>query len=208
MATRLQLGVNAISCPICKQLMHYKEFEAHLKTEHGIKIPKARQIHVALPNRPILSGAEWGKPYFVLFRIPVPQDKWKTEEVHINEQCCYLTDENGNPTPFTNPTEVIANTVMELRRNGIDPRYIKIENEKMYYQCHASPLPGWAIFLIVLAVVTAIIGVNYYLFLMFLNKLVALSVEALQDIWPYLIPIIVMMALAFGYQVYASKRKG
>jgi len=204
----LQLGVNAVSCPICKRLVHYREFEVHLKTEHGIKIPKIRKIHVALPDQPALSRAEWGTPYFVLFRVSVPQDKWETEEVHTNEQYCYLTDENGNPTPFPNPNTVIAQTVTELRRNGINPRYIKIENERMYYQCHASPLPGWAIFLIVLAAVTAIIGVNYYLLLTTINKLVTISVEALQDVWPYLIPIIVMMALSFGYQVYASKRKG
>jgi len=202
------VGVNALICPICREIIPLLAFQNHLETVHDVKIPKPRKIHVSLPKTetPTLATT-WGKPYFVLFRIPIPEDKWETEEVHTNEQNYYLTDENGNPTPFPNPNDMIAQTVLELRSNGINPRYIKIEREKMLLQCHASPLPAWAIALIVIAVAAVLFGTAFYLVVTGISKLIAASMEFLQEYWYILLIILALATVAFLYQLSISRRR-
>lgn len=151
----LVVGVNAVSCPLCRQTVPFDAFERHLQN-HGIKTRLAIKPRVIVEPYAV---AEWGKRFWEWGRRLISGE----EDVHHSEGQYTLTDTAGNPTPFPSPWEMIYKTVDELRRNGIRPQYIRIERENMLVQASGSPIKPWIIYLIVAAVAALLFGVAFYL---------------------------------------------
>jgi len=191
---------NEIICPICHHTVPLLHFSTHLKIQHSLKIPKFK----VKPKITILTPAqEWGKPFWEIGRTLIPEEKWETEDVYNLENNCILTDEAGNPTPFPNPTEMIYKTVDELRRNGIRPQYIRIDREKILVQASGSPIPAWAVYLIIVAVVAVLFGVAFYLVA---ESFYRIFIAPIPPEWrPYVIGGIVIVALIVAVGMFIRK---
>jgi len=157
----LQLGINAVRCPICKSVLSIAEFEGHLLSAHNLKALRFTLKPVSMEVT--LQAAEWGSPFRELGRQLIPESQWKTADVYNGESRMVFCDANGNPTPVPNPWELIYKLVDEYRANGLRPQYIKVDRENILVQSSGSPFPVWILYLIALAVIAVLFAVAFKL---------------------------------------------
>jgi hypothetical protein len=189
----LQVGVNAVRCPICRAVVAVADFEGHLFEVHNLKALVAlRPVSVAVR---LEEEAEWGTPFRELGRQLVP----KGTDVYNGEARMVAVDANGNPTPIPNPWEYIYRLVDEYRANGLRPQYIKIYRENVLVQCSGSPFPVEIIVLIAIAVAAVLFAYAFNLVCEALYRIFVAPIPP--ELRPFIIGGVLLIAalIVIGY---------
>lgn len=184
-------------CPLCRtRIRGIARLRSHLVERHGVDplrtVPRSAKLLEAVP------AYEWGKPFFEISRSRIPIEEAEIAEPHHGEIRQFAVDEQGNAVNIT-PQGAVAE---EIRRNlvgqGVSPKYIWISGPSMRTQYTASPLPIWAVIVIIAAAIIAVIGVVYFAG----REVYKLVVAPLPD---FLEPLVVVALIGgTGYLAYKA----
>jgi len=149
-------------CPLCSESFEIIAGLAHhLKERHGIDpMGQATRKTAGLPA--YTPAYEWGDPFWEISRSRIPLDEAEEKEPHHGEVNQTAVDEDGNPVNITPQGRVANETRRNLKGHGVDPQYIRIHGPDMKTQYTGSPIPTWAVVVIIAAAIIAVIGAVYF----------------------------------------------
>lgn len=195
-------------CPLCGEIFKVEEGFQHLQ-KHGITVLVGKRLAKTLA-RTLSPAYEYGTPFWEIGRQLIPQEKWSTEKVYNGELRGWVSDENGNPTPIANPSLLAYDIIRELRMNGLDAQYIRIDQADILTQAHGSSIPI-SVQILILAIAFAIFAYfGSQAFKLVVDTIYRIFVAPIPPEWrPYVFAIIgggIGVALiAYAYSKFRGK---
>jgi hypothetical protein len=195
-------------CPICHETFKVTEGFQHLQ-KHGITVLVGKRLAKVLAKT-LNPAYEYGTPFWEVGRTLIPQDKWSSEKVYNGELRGWVSDENGNPTPIANPSLLAYDIIRELRNQGLDAQYIRIDQADILSQAKGSPV-AWYIQLLIIAIAFAIFAYfGSQAFKLVADTLYRIFVAPIPPEWrPYVFGIIgagiAVALIAYAYSKFKGK---
>lgn len=182
--------MNEITCPIptCDESYHPLELKEHLETAHNIgtkNVPEEELKDIGLEGTyRRLSTYTWGTPLNVKDKSQVREEEAEQTYPRYGEVVKIGLDETGKRVYIDKPKEVADELKKELRNQGLEPKYIKIQGAEVrcqYVNPEGETLGAIAIAIAAIAVATAIVAVYYLVVEKFAETLYEIIKEALPE---------------------------
>ena len=193
-------------CPFCNLYYPIEALLNHVKA-HGVDFHfKGKRVVVSVQP---LQAYEYGTPFKEWGRVQIPEEKWETEKIYNGEGNGFLADEAGNPVTIAKPMEFIYETVRQLRYQGLDCQYMRVEGAYFKVQAYGSPAP-WYAYLIALALIAAVIYVFGTTFKSVMESLWRIFVAPIPPEWrPYVyLAVLAIVGTVVAAYAYGKFKKG